>query len=332
MVIARISPLRSVDAVLRRVTLRELRLLLAVARAGSILKAAEDIGLTQPAVSRAVGDLEQTIGTRLFDRTNRGVEPTPQGRILLDRARCMFDEMRLAIEEIDALSDATAGEVRIGGTPAMCGGLLAHAVLLVGASRPAVRHQIEEMEAARLAAAVRARNLDLALGREPAVQADGEIAFEHLFDDRLFVVSGIRHPLATRRKVSAEYLADQRWLLPAPETETYRQITSALRRHCVALPASAVTTMSILMRYQLLQTGGFVTAMHGSVLRYASLPGIRVVPIELETSIPIGISRLKGRTLAPAAEAFATALREIAASINSLNARELNAVLRSAPV
>src|ERR1700681_3581262 len=88
------SRMNSVDTIVRRVTLRELRLLLAVARSGSILKAADDIGLTQPAVSKAIADLEGTLGVRLFDRTNRGVEATPYGRIVLIRAAGVFEELR----------------------------------------------------------------------------------------------------------------------------------------------------------------------------------------------------------------------------------------------
>ncbi|MBP8183858.1 MAG: LysR family transcriptional regulator, partial [Rhodoferax sp.] len=144
-----LSP-KSVEAVLRQVTLRELRLLLAVAKAGSILKAADEIGLTQPAASRALADLEKTMGVRLFDRTNRGVEATPQGRILLTRSLSIFDEMRLAVAEINALADATTGEVRVGGTPALCGGLLAHIVAQEITRRPAVRYQVDEMETGRL--------------------------------------------------------------------------------------------------------------------------------------------------------------------------------------
>lgn len=327
MVISKSRLDHSVDAVLRRVTLRELRLMVSVARAGSILKAAEEVGLTQPAVSRAIADLEEAIGVRLFDRTNRGVEETPQGRILIDRARAMFAEMRQGIEEINALSDATAGEVRIGGTPAMCGGLLAHAISRVASQRPGVRHLVEEMEAERLAAAIRARALDLAIGREPNVQADGEIAFEPLFNDRMFVVVGHRHPLAARVRVPVARLADVRWLLPSPGTQAHRQVEDALRRLGVRLPQSAVTIMSVLMRYQLVRTGAYVTALHGSALHHAILPGIRVLPIELDATIPIGISRLKGRTSAPAVDAFAAVIREVAKPLRNLNVRGLNTAL-----
>jgi DNA-binding transcriptional LysR family regulator len=325
-----LSP-KSVEAVLRQVTLRELRLLLAVAKAGSILKAADEIGLTQPAASRALADLEKTMGVRLFDRTNRGVEATPQGRILLTRSLSIFDEMRLAVAEINALADATTGEVRVGGTPALCGGLLAHIVAQEITRRPAVRYQVDEMETGRLVDAIRARALDLGLGREPPSQVAGDIAFEHVFDDRLFLVAGRLHPMAARRKLSPDEFADQQWLLPAPGSETHRQTTDAFHRHGVTLPSPAVTTMSFLMRCKLLQKGSHVTAMHGSALRYAQLPGICILPIDLATSIPVGIYRLQGRTLPPASEAFVEVIRNAARTMTALGTRELNAALRTVP-
>jgi molybdate transport repressor ModE-like protein len=67
--------MKSVDSIVRRITLRELRLLAVIARSGSILRAAQEVGLTQPAVSKSLADLEDTLGVRLFDRNNRGVEP-----------------------------------------------------------------------------------------------------------------------------------------------------------------------------------------------------------------------------------------------------------------
>jgi DNA-binding transcriptional LysR family regulator len=106
------------------VTLRELRLLLAVARSGSILKAASEIGLTQPALSKSIAGLEATFGVRLFDRNNRGVSVTPQGEILLRRAAGVFEELRQAVDELQSLADAARGELRLGGTPAVCAGLL----------------------------------------------------------------------------------------------------------------------------------------------------------------------------------------------------------------
>lgn len=109
--------MKSVDAIVRRVTLRELRLLAAIAHSGSILKAAQEVGLSQPALSKALADLEETLGVRLFDRTNRGVEPTPHGSVFIRRALAVFDEMRRGVEELKVLTDSTGGEIRMGARP-----------------------------------------------------------------------------------------------------------------------------------------------------------------------------------------------------------------------
>jgi hypothetical protein len=100
------------DRVNRRLKLRDLRLLLAVAESRSMAKAATRINLTQSAVSRAIGELEHTLGVRLFDRTAQGVEPTIYGRALLKGGVAIFGDLRTSVSEIEFLSDPTAGELR----------------------------------------------------------------------------------------------------------------------------------------------------------------------------------------------------------------------------
>src|SRR5262245_25751151 len=81
------------DRQVRRLKLRELRVLLAVTQAGSMAKAAKQLAISQPAVSRAIADMEQTLGVPLFDRTAQGIEPTRYGRALLTRSVAVFDEL-----------------------------------------------------------------------------------------------------------------------------------------------------------------------------------------------------------------------------------------------
>jgi DNA-binding transcriptional LysR family regulator len=98
----------------RRLKLRDLDTLIAVARLGSMAKAAVHLSLSQPAVSKAIADMEATLGVRLLDRTARGVEPTMYGRALMKSGTLIFDDLRQGVEEIAFLDDPTAGEVRIG--------------------------------------------------------------------------------------------------------------------------------------------------------------------------------------------------------------------------
>jgi DNA-binding transcriptional LysR family regulator len=105
----------------RRLKLRDLHAFLTVLRHGSMAKAAQQLGVSQPTVSEVVADLEHAIGVRLVDRSARGVEPTPFGGALLKRSVVAFDELKQSIRDIEFLSDQTAGEVRVGAPPVLAG-------------------------------------------------------------------------------------------------------------------------------------------------------------------------------------------------------------------
>src|SRR6516165_826094 len=102
------------DQVERRLKLRELRILLTVAKAGSMAKAAAELAISQPNVSKAIADLEQAFGARLLDRSVRGVEPTTYGVAVIQRGVAVFDELRHAVADVAFLADPTSGELRLG--------------------------------------------------------------------------------------------------------------------------------------------------------------------------------------------------------------------------
>src|SRR5215469_7431728 len=96
----------------RRLRFRDLEVFFSVVQCGSMAKAANVLGVTQPAVSEVVAGLEHAFGVRLFDRTSQGVEPTIYGRALLKRGVAAFDELKQGIRDIEFLADPTKGEVR----------------------------------------------------------------------------------------------------------------------------------------------------------------------------------------------------------------------------
>src|SRR5437879_6370188 len=102
------------DRIGRRVKLRDLHVLLAVAESGSMSKTAEQLAVSYSVVSKTVSDLEHTLGLRLFDRSSSGVQPTHYGRELLNCGVTVFDEMRQGLRRIDLIKDPTSGNVRIG--------------------------------------------------------------------------------------------------------------------------------------------------------------------------------------------------------------------------
>lgn len=102
------------DRIGRRLKLRDLHTLQIVSEMGSMARASRQLGLSKPAISKAIAELEQALGTRLLERSSVGVELTAAGRMLVDRARLIFDEVRQGVKDIEYLSDPARGEVRIG--------------------------------------------------------------------------------------------------------------------------------------------------------------------------------------------------------------------------
>src|SRR5262245_29612905 len=100
------------DKAVRRLSTRELRMFLAVAHSGSMAKAAKALATSQPAISKAIADMEHNLGVRLLDRSPQGVEPTQYGRALVKCGLAVFYELKQGINEIGFLADPTAGELK----------------------------------------------------------------------------------------------------------------------------------------------------------------------------------------------------------------------------
>src|SRR5262245_35959449 len=111
------------DRIGRRLKLRDVHILLAVVESGSMARAGKQLSVSQPVVSKAIADLEYTLGVQLLERGRQGIEVTPHGRALLQSGLAAFDELRRGVQEIEFLNDPTSGEVRIGATEPMTMGL-----------------------------------------------------------------------------------------------------------------------------------------------------------------------------------------------------------------
>src|SRR5262252_2886468 len=102
------------DRIGRRIRLRDLHVVMAVAECGSMAKAAARLSISHPVISKTISDLERTLGVKLFDRNSLGVEPTSYGQALLKCGVTVFDEMRQGLKQIEQITDPTSGELRIG--------------------------------------------------------------------------------------------------------------------------------------------------------------------------------------------------------------------------
>src|SRR6266567_1182534 len=176
----------------RRLRLRDLKLLDAVAQWGSIAKAAQQLNITQPAASRAIAQLEHTLGVRLLDRSTRGVEPTLYGQVLLKRGLAIFDEVRQGVKEIEFLADPTAGELRIGCGEVLAAGLLPAIIERLTRQYPRIVCHVDQAATAATPHfdELRERRVDLALGHISDTVVDDDMNIDILFRERTFVVAG----------------------------------------------------------------------------------------------------------------------------------------------
>src|ERR1700704_5765728 len=150
----------------RRLKLRDLHILLAVIQHGSMVKAAAALAIFQPAVSKAIADMEHTVGLRLLDRSRQGIEATSYGKALVKHGTAIFDELKQAAQELDFLADPTVGELRIGSQESMAAGLLP--AIIDGFSRQYPRVVLTVTQAVFAGAhyrELRDRSIDLLLGR-----------------------------------------------------------------------------------------------------------------------------------------------------------------------
>jgi DNA-binding transcriptional LysR family regulator len=206
-----VAPKQGTERIGRRLKLRDLRILMTVVECATMGKAAERLAISQPVVSKAIADMEDALGVRLLDRSRRGVEPTPYGRALIKRGIAIFDEMRQGIEEIEFLSDPTAGEVRIGATDAINAAIIAPVIDRLSRQYPRMTFHVVAGVPGPLRQEVAARNVDFAISRfaRPVGQ---EYSEEILFHDALVVVTGPNNPLTRRRKIELAELLSEPWI------------------------------------------------------------------------------------------------------------------------
>jgi DNA-binding transcriptional LysR family regulator len=302
------------DRIGRRLKLHDLHIFMNVAQAGSMGKAAEQLAISQPSVSKAVAEIERAIGVRLLDRTAKGVEVTSYGRALLRRGIGAFDELRQGIKDIELLSDPTTGEVRVGSPEAIACGLLLAILARFSRQYPRVVVRVDAADDMptqfRL---VRDRNVDFLLGGVGTSVIDDDLHAEVLYQDRPFIVSGAKNQWAGRRKTELSELANESWLL-THEGSFRLLIEEAFQSQGLILPKIGVRTYSVHQRLSLLATGCFVGAESGSVLRFNidRFP-LKALPVDLAVRAwPVAIVTLRNRTLTPVVQTFIDCVREVA--------------------
>ena len=193
--------------------LRLLRYFMACVENRTMHAAAQVVHISQPALSKAIADLEATLGVTLLERRPRGVAPTPYGQTLFRYAKMIDSDVRRATAEIEAMRGTTRGTIVIGVIPTMTAlmGDVAHRVL---ERHPGLKLKLRVAFSSELASALLEGELDLALLLLPEGQSPPGLAFEPLIGTRPVVVVRKGHPLADGSRCSLADLSRFPWLIP----------------------------------------------------------------------------------------------------------------------
>lgn len=291
----------------RRLKLRDLHVLVTVAKRGSMAKAAAQLGVSQPAVSEVIAGLEHALGVRLLDRSPQGVEPTVYGRVLLKRSLVAFDELKQGIRDIEFLADPTVGELRVGCVESLACSILPPMIERFSRQYPGVTFLVDQVVAPLELPELRERGLDVFMTRVSKPPRESEdFEMEILFHDELFVVAGMQSPWARRRRIDLAELVNERWLIGPPGSWNDLVLRDAFAARGLDMPKPFLTTFSIHFRANLLTTGPFISALPGSIVRTnAARFSLKVLPVDLpRRPWPVAILTLKNRTLSPVVGRF----------------------------
>jgi DNA-binding transcriptional LysR family regulator len=306
----------------RRVRLRDLHILMSVVQCGSMAKAGTHLGISQPAVSEAIADLEAALGVRLLDRSRGGIKPTAYGAALLKHGRAAFDELRQGIKEIEFLSDPTVGEVRLACPEIIAAGFLVSTIERLSQKYPRVTLLVMQANTPTLEfPELHERNADLTLARLAREPSNGKLTealrAEVLFNDRFCVAAGPQSHWGRRRKIDIAELVNEPWVMAPADQPGSAALIDLFRTHGLDEPKFNVTTNSVHLRNHLVSNGGHITALPESVMRLnANKFGLKILPIELP--LPqwlVGIVTLAHRPINPTAQLFIECAREVSKSM-----------------
>jgi DNA-binding transcriptional LysR family regulator len=296
------------------VNLEQLRAFVTVAQLGNFTRAAEQLHLAQPSLSRQIGTLEQDLGAELFHRARAGSTLTSAGESLLPLARRMLADAESVRRELNALAGLRRGRVRLGATPTLCISLVAEVLGAFHAAHPAIELHITERGSRGLLDALAGGELDLALVTTSGGASTERFTVTPLLLEELVVISSCdAPPLTSHDSITLREVADLPQVAFSP-TYDLRSTTDAAFEAAGLSPRAVIegAEMDAVLRF--VERGIGVAIVPAMVM--IERKGLRAVRLaEPTVTRTISIARITDIAPTPAVEVMQQTIVRTAASL-----------------
>lgn len=308
------------ETLLPHLQLKQLRQLIAISDKGSIRQAADKLSIAQPALSRSIRNLEDTLQVKLMNRGPRGVQMTEYGEALVSYARIIEANIRFAAEEIEDIRGSGDGQVRIGIGP-FEGNSIAHiAIDRLLERRPNAQINVTVGSFEPLLANLLSGELDIMLGPHTENDVLPGIKFEILSHSRPVIAVGKDHPLAQANEVTVEMLADYEWVLPRRGNRARTRLENIFIRHGLFPPKCPIENSPNALSVALLKQRKLVALLPRQLIEHEVEAGtIRILPVETdEFLLPVQLTTREFGRLSPACRDMIAEIRAVCANAGEI--------------
>lgn len=290
---------------------RQLEILLAVSRTGSLTAAARLLNLSQPGVSAAIAHLERSAGAKLLDRGRHGAAATRTGAVLIRWAEALEHVLAQAQKELDLQEHGVAGMLTIAGTPGALMSLVPGALQEMRKHYPGFELRVREAQDGELIELLRSMRADLTIstvGIETVAPDIEEVTITH---DAFELVVAHNHPLRAQ-VVSLKDLRDYAWVLPAASGAFRRHIDALFLGAEVRMPDDVVLCDSLSTTKEIVRRAHYMTILPATVVASEVKGGaLRTIQIRQRlVTRALGVRYLRTPAVTPIAHAFVNALRK----------------------
>lgn len=290
----------------RGLKLSHLRLLAVLAETGQVGAAAERLGISQPAASRLVAELERIAGQPVHRRTGRGIALTEQGAALANRAARIMLELEDAGREVSQIGAGVTGHVRIGSVTGPALDQVLPAVRAARLATPNVTFEVEVAPSDVLAGLIQSGQIDFSLARMPAGADPGLVRFQPFAAEPVALVVRHGHALMGRETIAPSDLMEYDWVMPGTGGILRHAVERRLRELALPVPQVRLATPSFLLTLALIQQSNAIAPLALAVVRQfadSERSPVGTLPIDLGIEMePIGLITRAGGQLPPAAE------------------------------